>query len=80
MYPAAPTAARVFQIEGQKANPSNYLLMHAMGPNCCRYYTAVLQVLCLLCSPMAIRDKGAIDNETKKISCNCKRYRIFLGM
>ena len=26
-------AARVSQMEGQKANPSNYLLMHAMGPN-----------------------------------------------
>lgn len=30
---AVPMAARVAQIEGQKANPSNYLLMHAMGPN-----------------------------------------------
>lgn len=30
---AVPMAARVCQIEGQKANPSNYLLMHAMGPN-----------------------------------------------
>ena len=26
-------AARVSQIEGQKADPSNFLLMHAMGPN-----------------------------------------------
>lgn len=30
---AVPMAARVSQIEGQKANPKNYLLMHAMGPN-----------------------------------------------
>ncbi|MBU4484158.1 sodium ion-translocating decarboxylase subunit beta [bacterium] len=30
---AVPMAARVVAIEGQKANPSNYLLMHAMGPN-----------------------------------------------
>ncbi|GHU74464.1 glutaconyl-CoA decarboxylase subunit beta [Clostridia bacterium] len=30
---AVPMAARVAQIEGQKANPGNYLLMHAMGPN-----------------------------------------------
>jgi oxaloacetate decarboxylase beta subunit len=30
---AVPMAARVSQIEGQKYNPSNYLLMHAMGPN-----------------------------------------------
>ncbi len=30
---AVPMAARISQIEGQKANPSNYLLMHAMGPN-----------------------------------------------
>ncbi|NLP37856.1 MAG: sodium ion-translocating decarboxylase subunit beta [Firmicutes bacterium] len=30
---AVPMAARVSQMEGQKANPNNYLLMHAMGPN-----------------------------------------------
>ncbi|MDR1600264.1 MAG: sodium ion-translocating decarboxylase subunit beta [Oscillospiraceae bacterium] len=30
---AVPMAARVSQIEGQRANPGNYLLMHAMGPN-----------------------------------------------
>ncbi|PPJ44305.1 glutaconyl-CoA decarboxylase subunit beta, partial [Rhizobium sp. KAs_5_22] len=30
---AVPMAARVVQKEGQKYNPSNYLLMHAMGPN-----------------------------------------------
>lgn len=30
---AVPMAARVSQIVGQKANPGNYLLMHAMGPN-----------------------------------------------
>ena len=30
---AVPMAARVSQVEGIKANPNNYLLMHAMGPN-----------------------------------------------
>ncbi|MEE0969773.1 MAG: sodium ion-translocating decarboxylase subunit beta [Clostridia bacterium] len=30
---AVPMAARVSNIEGQKADPSNFLLMHAMGPN-----------------------------------------------
>ncbi len=30
---AVPMAARVAQMEGQKANPTNFLLMHAMGPN-----------------------------------------------
>ena len=30
---AVPMAARVSQTVGQKANPSNFLLMHAMGPN-----------------------------------------------
>ena len=30
---AVPMAARVANMEGQKANPSNFLLMHAMGPN-----------------------------------------------
>ena len=30
---AVPMAARVANKEGQKANPSNFLLMHALGPN-----------------------------------------------
>ncbi|WMJ90502.1 sodium ion-translocating decarboxylase subunit beta [Anaerocolumna sp. MB42-C2] len=30
---AVPMAARVSQVEGMKASPGNYLLMHAMGPN-----------------------------------------------
>ena len=30
---AVPMAARVSQVEGQKADPRNFLLMHAMGPN-----------------------------------------------
>ncbi len=30
---AVPMAARVANKEGQKSNPSNFLLMHAMGPN-----------------------------------------------
>lgn len=30
---AVPMAARVSQVQGQKANPRNFLLMHAMGPN-----------------------------------------------
>jgi oxaloacetate decarboxylase beta subunit len=30
---AIPMAARVAQKEGQRANPRNYLLMHALGPN-----------------------------------------------
>ncbi|MBQ5824210.1 MAG: sodium ion-translocating decarboxylase subunit beta [Clostridia bacterium] len=30
---AVPMAARVAQVEGKKANPTNFLLMHAMGPN-----------------------------------------------
>ena len=29
---AVPMAARVSQVVGQKENPSNFLLMHAMGP------------------------------------------------
>ena len=28
-----PDSARISQIEGLKADPTNYLLMHAMGPN-----------------------------------------------
>ncbi len=30
---AVPMAARVSQLEGQKYDPTNFLLMHAMGPN-----------------------------------------------
>jgi Na+-transporting methylmalonyl-CoA/oxaloacetate decarboxylase beta subunit len=30
---AVPMAARVANAEGLKANPTNFLLMHAMGPN-----------------------------------------------
>ena len=30
---AVPMAARVSQVVGQRENPSNFLLMHAMGPN-----------------------------------------------
>ncbi len=30
---AVPMAARVANVQGQKANPTNFLLMHAMGPN-----------------------------------------------
>ena len=30
---AVPMAARVSQTVGQEANPGNFLLMHAMGPN-----------------------------------------------
>ena len=30
---AVPMAARVANVEGQKYNPANFLLMHAMGPN-----------------------------------------------
>ena len=29
---AVPMAARVSQVVGQRENPTNYLLMHAMGP------------------------------------------------
>lgn len=30
---AVPMAARVVQLEGQREDPTNFLLMHAMGPN-----------------------------------------------
>jgi sodium ion-translocating decarboxylase beta subunit len=30
---AVPMAARVSQVEGRKADPDNWLIMHAMGPN-----------------------------------------------
>lgn len=48
---AVPMAARVSQVEGQKSDPKNFLLMHAMGPNvagvigtalCAGYFLSVL--------------------------------------
>ena len=35
---AVPMAARVSQKVGAEADPTNFLLMHAMGPNVCRRY------------------------------------------
>ena len=32
-YPPCPDSARISQIVGLEYDPTNYLLMHAMGPN-----------------------------------------------
>ncbi len=45
---AVPMAARVSQLEGQKANPSNFLLMHAMGPNVAGVIGSAVAAGCLL--------------------------------
>ena len=45
---AVPMAARVSQVEGQKWNPSNFLLMHAMGPNVAGFPAGCLRRLSLL--------------------------------
>ena len=45
---AVPMAARVAQKEGQKANPSNFLLMHAMGPNVAGVIGSAVAAGCLL--------------------------------
>lgn len=45
---AVPMAARVVQREGQKANPSNFLLMHAMGPNVAGVIGSAIAAGCLL--------------------------------
>ena len=45
---AVPMAARVSQKEGQKANPSNFLLMHAMGPNVAGVIGSAVAAGCLL--------------------------------
>ena len=52
---AVPMAARVSQVVGQKANPSNFLLMHAMGPNVAGVIgTAVAAgtMLAMICIPI----------------------------
>ena len=46
---AVPMAARVSQNEGLKANPSNYLLMHAMGPNVSGVIGSAVAAGILLC-------------------------------
>lgn len=45
---AVPMAARVVHQEGQLANPSNYLLMHAMGPNVAGVIGSAIAAGCLL--------------------------------
>lgn len=46
---AVPMAARVAQGEGLKANPTNYLLMHAMGPNVSGVVGSAVAAGILLC-------------------------------
>ena len=45
---AVPMAARVSQKVGQEANPSNFLLMHAMGPNVAGVIGSAVAAGCLL--------------------------------
>ena len=45
---AVPMAARVSQMVGQEANPSNFLLMHAMGPNVAGVIGSAVAAGCLL--------------------------------
>jgi len=45
---AVPMAARVSQIVGQKANPGNFLLMHAMGPNVAGVIGTAVAAGCML--------------------------------
>ena len=45
---AVPMAARVSQMVGQKYNPSNFLLMHAMGPNVAGVIGSAVAAGCLL--------------------------------
>ncbi|MBO4496213.1 MAG: sodium ion-translocating decarboxylase subunit beta [Clostridiales bacterium] len=46
---AVPMAARVSNVEGQKADPSNFLLMHAMGPNVAGVIGSAVAAGVLLC-------------------------------
>ncbi len=46
---AVPMAARVANKEGQKANPANFLLMHAMGPNVAGVIGSAIAAGFLLC-------------------------------
>ena len=51
---AVPMAARVSQKVGSEADPSNFLLMHAMGPN----VAGVIGTACLLYTSPSPRDRG----------------------
>ena len=50
---AVPMAARVAQTVGQKADPSNFLLMHAMGPNVAGVIGSAVAAGVLLSYPFA---------------------------
>ena len=55
---AVPMAARVSQKVGQQANPANFLLMHAMGPNVAGVIgSAVAAGVLIAILEMCIRDR-----------------------
>ncbi|MGB9868089.1 MAG: sodium ion-translocating decarboxylase subunit beta, partial [Bacillota bacterium] len=45
---AVPMAARVSQVVGQRENPENFLLMHAMGPNVAGVIGTAVAAGCML--------------------------------
>lgn len=56
---AVPMAARVSQDVGRKYNPTNYLLMHAMGPNVAGVIgSAIAAASCCLCSAVKRLPRG----------------------
>ena len=63
---AVPMAARVSQTVGQEANPGNFLLMHAMGPNVAELSVLLLQpVSCSLSS-----DKTRVYRNKSRVCFN----------
>ena len=69
-------AARVAQVEGQKANPSNFLLMHAMGPNVAGVIGSAVAAgifLILLATKSTVSNKAEEGIETTEKDINRRK-------
>ena len=52
---AVPMAAKVSQKVGAEADPSNYLLMHAMGPNVAGVIGTAVAAVCISCNIWSLK-------------------------
>ena len=77
---AVPMAARVSQMVGQKANPANFLLMHAMGPNVAGVPAPLASwsatKVCLMCArARACRNRKPAPSAPWRMQCMPLRRR-----
>lgn len=73
---AVPMAARVSQKVGQKANPSNFLLMHAMGPNVAGVIGSAIAARFPACCIQVSFSSHIVYNK-RPIQARCGLYRAF---